>query len=121
MSAIDQRMFYLMLSPIEGQSFAKDMGFAVPSEDVQQFEVLDIMSRWTTLLKSGLMQEVIESTDWFVEFLEKTDKINSPSEEFKAALTVFSASMLNKLMDSGRVGLILSEEELAEWESNEYE
>jgi hypothetical protein len=121
MSAIDQRMFYLMLSPIEGQAYAKDMGYAVPSEEVQQFEILDVMSRWTTLLKAGVMEEVIESTDWFVDFLEKTDKINSPSEEFKAALTVFSASMLNKMMDSGRIGLILTEAELAEWESNEYE
>ena len=115
MSAIDQRMFYLMLSPVEGQNFAKDLGYSVPSEEVQQFEVLDVMSRWTTFLKSGLMDEVLESTDWFVDFLEKTDKLNSSADDFKAALTVFSVSMLNKLMDSEKVGIVLSEEEIENW------
>lgn len=111
MNLTDQRMFYLMLSPTEGQKYADVMGYSPPSEDVQELEVMDVMSRWITLHKTQVLDHIMETADWFVEFLEKSDKLSSPSDEFKAALTVFSASLLNRLMDNGRVGLFLNPDE----------
>lgn len=112
MNIVDQRMFYLMLSPTEGQKYADIMGFAPPSEDVQEMEVMDVMSRWVTLYKTEILQDIMETVDWFVDFLKASDKLTSPAEEFKSALTVFSASMLNRMMDNGRLGLFLDPDDL---------
>jgi len=110
MNAIDKRMFYLMLSPIEGQGFASSMGFAPPSEEVQQFEIIDVFNRWLVTQQAGTLDDIRESATWFVNFLEKTDKLVSPAEDFEAALTVFSVAMLNKLLDKGLIGLVIDEE-----------
>lgn len=111
MSVTDKRMFYLMLSPTEGQKYADIMGYSRPSEDVQELEVMDVMARWVTLHKTQILEDIMETADWFVEFLEKSDKLSSPSDELKAALTVFSASLLNRVMDNGRVGIFLNPED----------
>lgn len=115
MNATDQRMFYLMLSPTEGQKYADVMGYSPPSEDVQELEIMDVMSRWVTLYKTDILEEITEAADWFVEFLNKSDKLNSPPDEFRAALTVFSASLLNRMMDSGKIGLFLNPEDIEEF------
>lgn len=112
MDAIDQRMFYLMLSPTEGQTYADIMGFAPPSEEVQEMEIMDVMTRWLTLHRTGTLEDIAESVEWFVTFLKTADKISSPPEEFSSALTVFSAAMLNRMMDSGKLGLFLNPEDL---------
>jgi len=119
---IEQRMFYLMLSATEGQKFATSMGYATPSEDVQELEIMDVLSRWMMVSKSGLFDEITEAAHWFVEFLEKTDKINSPPDDFVNALTVFAIALINKMLENGLVGLIVSEETLEELEGiQEYE
>jgi hypothetical protein len=112
MNAVEQRMFYLMLSPVEGQSFAHSMGFPPPSEEVQEIEIMDVLSRWLVAQKSGTLDEIRESSTWFVDFLAKTDRLVSPSDDLESALTVFSLSMLNKLLDKGFIGLIMDEEAL---------
>lgn len=113
---IDQRMFYLMLSATEGQTFAQLMGFPTPSEDVQELEVMDVLARWFMVANTGVFDEIREASHWFVDFLEKADKLNSPSEDFLNAITVFSIALLNKLMDNGRIGILVSDEELNELE-----
>lgn len=110
MNAIDKRMFYLMLSPIEGQGFASSMGFSTPSQEVQEFEIIDVFNRWLVTQKAGTLDDIRESASWFVNFLEKTDKLVSPAEDFEAALTVFSVAMLNKLLDKGLIGFIIDED-----------
>lgn len=109
---IEQRMFYLMLSATEGQKFASSMGFATPSEDVQELEIMDVLSRWMMASQTGLLDEIREASEWFVKFLENTDKINSPAEDFVNALTVFSLALTNKMLDNGYIGLIVSEDDL---------
>ena len=57
---------------------------------------------------------LFRSVEWFVSFLEKNDKLNSASEEFSNALLVYSIALVNKMMDTGLVGLIVSDEMLNE-------
>lgn len=102
-NAVDKRMFYLMLSPTEGQEIANKMGFSTPSEDVQKMEIMDVIYRWATLYQSGVYDQIEEAAEWFTDFLVASDKINSSSEDFQAALTVFSISMLNKMMDDEQI------------------
>lgn len=110
MESIDKRMFYLMLSPVDGQNFANAMGFSPPSIEVQEMEIMDILYRWAFILRSGVMDVINENIDWFITLLELEDKISSPIDEFKAALTSFSIAMLNTLMDTNLVGIVLDDE-----------
>lgn len=107
MDAVDKRMFYLMLSPLEGQEFASMMGFSTPSEDVQEIEIVDTFNRWAVNHKAGTLKDIRESAKWFVDFLSASDKLVSPAEDMEAALTVFSIAMLNKLLDRGMIAIIL--------------
>jgi uncharacterized protein YgfB (UPF0149 family) len=118
-TAADKRTFYLMMSATQGQEFANGMGFQTPSEDVQEMEIMDVMSRWMLLARLGIFQDVMESADWFIEFLVQNDKIMSPPEEFHNALTVFGVAMANKLMDKNFIGLVIPDdlaEELQQYE-----
>ena len=113
---IDKRMFYLMLSATEGQKFASTMGFPTPSEDVQEMEIMDVLSRWMMLATTGVLEEVYEGSKWFVDFLVATDKISSPEDDFVNAMTVFGIALINNLMDTGVLGLIVSDEVVEELE-----
>lgn len=113
---IDKRMFYLMLSATEGQKFANTMGFSSPSEEVQQMEIMDVLSRWMTLATTGILEEVFTVSTWFVDFLVATDKISSSEEDFVNAVTVFGVALINYLMDTGLLGIIVSEEIMDEIE-----
>jgi hypothetical protein len=109
MSVTDERMFYLMLSATEGQAYAHQMGFQIPSEDVQKLEIMDILSRWVLFAKSGVYEDITESAEWFAHFLHSLDKISSPADEFQSALTVFAVSMLNKMVERGLVILVVND------------
>lgn len=111
---IDKRMFYLMLSVTEGQSFASSMGFSTPSEEVQEMEIMDILSRWLMLATAGVLEIAYESAEWFREFLVENEKLSAPEEDFTNAITVFGVALLNKLMDTGIVGLVVSDKVLEE-------
>lgn len=104
-------MFYLMLSATEGQYFANTMGFSIPSEDVQELEIMDVLSHWMILATSGTIDEIKEAAVWFVDFLESNDKILSPSDDFVNALSVFSIALIHKLLENGNIGLILPKED----------
>lgn len=111
---IDKRMFYLMLSVTEGQQYASSMGFPTPSEDVQEMEIMDILSRWLMLATSGVLEITYESAEWFKEFLVEHEKLTASEEDFVNAVTVFGVALINKLMDAGLVGLVVSDEALQE-------
>lgn len=107
MSAIDKRLFYLMMSATDGQEFASAMGFSTPSEDVMEAEHTDILTRWAVILHYGLLSEIQEASKWFADFMEETGKISSEVEEFKSVLTVYGVALLNKIMESEKLALVL--------------
>ncbi len=106
MSAIDKRMYYLMLSPADGQTFAYDAGFSSPSEDVQEAETYDVISRWALLTSSGVLEDVIETADWLLD-LEAFDVVSEEMrEQFKKLLIAHGMGLMNKLLDTDKVALI---------------
>lgn len=109
MSAVDKRMFYMMLSVQEGQYYAQSMGFPPPSEEVQEIEQVDVMTRWGVFVATEMYTEIVEGTDWFVDFLEHFDKLGSNSEEFREILTVFGVALTNKLIDSEKIIPVLDD------------
>jgi hypothetical protein len=108
MSAVDKRMFYLMLSPAQGQEFASEIGFSTPSEDVQEAETLDVISRWALITATGLLEEILISADWVSELQEEDDNIREDVREaFHKTMTSFGVALVNKLLDSGKVILTM--------------
>jgi len=99
-------MYYLMLSPADGQTFAYDAGFSSPSEEVQEAETYDIISRWAILTTAGVLEDVIETSDWLLE-LEAFDSVpNEMQEHFKKLLIAHGMGLINKLLDADKAALI---------------
>ena len=107
MSAIDKRMYYLMLSPSEGQDFANKVGFSKPSEDVQEAETYDIISRWSLLASAGVLEDAIETSDWLMEIEGFIDIPESLQDNFKRLLIAHNLAFINKLLDSDKAALLM--------------
>ena len=107
MTSVDRRNFYLMMSAVEGQQFAIDMGFVPPSEDIAEIEMEEVLTRWAVFLHYGLLKEIEQSSKWFTQFLKKTKKIDSNEQEFRSLLTVYGVAMLNKIMDSEKLAFVV--------------
>lgn len=114
-SIADKRLFYLMLSIAQGQSFANFMGFSTPSKDVADAETFDIASRWALFVNQGIAQNAEESAAWVLDLLEKSDKLGTPKEELIPVLTAYGMSLINRLLESGNISIIIDEETLQDW------
>jgi len=106
-SAIDKRMFYLMLSVAEGQHYAQEMGFPPPSEEVQEQEQMDVMYRWGIFVATDVYSQIVETAEWLTTFLEHFDKLGSEAEQLREVLTVYGVALTNKLIDSEKMTIIL--------------
>lgn len=109
MSSLDKRNFYLRLSTLEGQTFARDMGFSYPSADVEEEEHKDVLTRWAVFMHYGLLREVEQSSKWMTQFLKKTERISAEtsSQDFQSLLTIYGVAMLNKVMDSEKLAFVV--------------
>jgi flagellar motor component MotA len=102
--AIDKRNFFLALSVVNGQRIAHSAGFAVPSEDVQQGEVLDIIQKWILLSGSGIMEQVTRCIDWTVD-VTQDDMSEEDKQDTREVLLSYSAAVLSHLRDKGMLQL----------------
>lgn len=101
---IDKRNFFLTLDVVNGQRIAHNAGFSIPSEEVQQGEVIDIIHKWILLSGSGIMSEVDKCIDWTMEITEDGMSEEEISDT-KEVLLSFSASMLSHLLDKNMLQL----------------
>lgn len=106
MSAVDKRLYYLMLSPSEGQGFAEGVGFSMPSEDVQEAETYDVIGRWSLMASAGVLETAIETADWMLEIPYFGEVPSEMQEHFKKLLIAHSMAFLNKLLDTDQVALM---------------
>jgi hypothetical protein len=106
-SALDRRNFCLALSILEGQQIAHASGFSVPSEDVQQHEVLEIVAKWMLLSSNGTLEQVLKCTNWFVDI---TNLFNDMDEEQKEAMSMavssFGAALIIHMLDNSYLEFI---------------
>lgn len=86
---LEKRNFYLSLSVTNGQELAHLSGFAIPSEDVQKQEIMDVISKWLALYTLGIVDEIHKCADWIVE---TTTKVNNFSEAQQEASRVYVTS-----------------------------
>lgn len=119
MSAIDKRMYYLMLSPSMGQSFAEDVGFSTPSEEVQEAETYEVIARWALLTSTGLLEEILECSDWFCDLKDIHELSADIKDEFHRTLVSHGVALVNKLLDSEKVILMMEEADIFDTEGDE--
>ena len=108
-SPVEQRNFYLTLSVLEGQKLAHAAGFSIPSEDVQQSEVIDIINRWLVLSGIGALEAVKECSTWMISMLSDfNDWTPAEQENTKNIITSFGVGLISHLLENEI--LLLNEE-----------
>lgn len=107
MTAVNKRLYYLMLSPSLGQEFAKQAGFSVPSEDVQEIETYEVISRWALITSTGLLEEILEAADWFCDLQGPDDEDEEIRDDLHRAYVSHSVALINKLLDTQKVMLVM--------------
>lgn len=115
MSAVDKRMYYLMLSPSLGQDFAKQAGFSMPSEEVQEIETYDVIARWALITTTGLLEEILECSDWMCELDSITELTDDVKNEFHRTLVSHGVALINKILDSEKVILMIEQDSLEDY------
>lgn len=109
-NAVSKRNFLLMLSPQEGQDYAKSMGFSTPSEEVVEHESADVLAKWGVFIAFDIYSEIVEAAKWYTDFLEANDKLSSDAEDTITALSVFAVGLISKLVDSEKLIVTIPEE-----------
>lgn len=108
-SPVDKRNFYLALSILEGQKIASSAGFAVPSQEVQESEIMDTISRWLILTNLGIFQTIQDCSDWMMEVVKIHNDLDEEDlENTKNVILSFGMALVSHLVDNDL--LLLPEE-----------
>lgn len=107
---VDKRNFYLSLSVADGQALANSVGFAVPSLEVQNHELVDTVQKWITLAALGIVDQVRECTSWMAEAIVQFQDLSEEElSNTKSVLTCYSIALLSYLIDNDYVSLGIQE------------
>jgi hypothetical protein len=100
-SPVDKRNFYLALSIIEGQRIASSAGFSVPSEEVQQSEIMDTISRWLVLTNLGIFDTVHSCADWMMDVVKIHNDLDQEDlDNTKNVIMSFGMALISHLVDN---------------------
>lgn len=100
-SPVDKRNFYLALSILEGQKIASSAGFAVPSQEVQESEIMDTISRWLVLTNHGIFQTVHDCSEWMIEVVKiHNDLDDDDVENTRNVILSFGMALVSHLVDN---------------------
>lgn len=100
-SPVDKRNFYLALSIMEGQRIASSAGFSVPSQEVQESEIMDTISRWLILTNLGIFQTVQDCTEWMMEVVKLHNDLDDEDiENTKNVILSFGMALVSHLVDN---------------------
>lgn len=98
---VDKRNFYLALSILEGQKIASSAGFSVPSQEVQESEIMDIISKWLVLTNLGVFQTVQDCSDWMMEVVKVHNDLDDDDiENTKNVILSFGMALVSHLIDN---------------------
>jgi len=107
---VDKRNFYLSLSVSDGQALANSVGFAVPSTEVQNHELVDTVQKWMTLAAVGIIDQVRECAEWMAEaILQLQDLSEEDIKNTRSVLVCYSVALLSHLIDSEFIELRVQE------------
>lgn len=113
MTPVDKRNFYLALSIVEGQRIASSAGFSIPSQDVQESEIMDTMRKWLILTALGVYDNVKECAALMMEVVKLTNDFSD--EEYESTQNVlisFGMGLVSHMVDSDMLSLVSETEEI---------
>lgn len=104
---LNQRNFYLRLSPFDGHEIAEnEAGFTSPSEDALEAEIRDTLSLWLTL-QQGKSGEIIANCAWWMtQYMDPERRMDATTGVIHLdKLTSFAVSVIGQLIDNGCITL----------------
>ena len=105
-SPVEQRNFYLALSILEGQKLAHSAGFSIPSPEVQEHEIMDIMQKWFILSTTGILDMIKDCSSWMVNVLRENEYFDEDAlEATENIITSYGVGLLAHLIDQEDVVL----------------
>jgi hypothetical protein len=108
---VDKRNFYLALSVSDGQALANSVGFAIPSIEVQNSELVDTVQKWMTLAAVGVTDQVRECVEWMTEAIVTYQNLDEEDlKNTKTVLTCYSIALLCFLIDNEYIELAIQED-----------
>ena len=106
-SPVEERNFYLTLSILEGQKLAHAAGFSVPSAEVQEHEIMDIMQKWFTLSHAGILDSIKECANWMVNILRDTSDLDEDTiVSTENIITAFGIAAIAHLIDQEMLSIV---------------
>lgn len=113
MTPVDKRNFYLALSIVEGQRIASSAGFSIPSQDVQESEIMDTMRKWLILTALGVYDNVKECATLMMEVVKLTnDFTDDEYESTENVLVSFGMGLVSHMVDADMLSLVSDTEEI---------
>lgn len=107
---VDKRNFFLALSVSDGQTLANTVGFSIPSEEVQQNELIDVVQKWMTLAAVGIVDQVRICSDWMSEAVDIFQNLDDAEiQNMKSVLVCYSVALLSYLIDNELLELSVQE------------
>lgn len=107
---VDKRNFFLALSVSDGQALANTVGFSIPSEEVQQNELIDVVQKWMTLAAVGIVDQVRICSDWMSEAVDIFQNLDDAEiQNMKSVLVCYSVALLSYLIDNELLELSVQE------------
>mgnify|MGYP003344121777 CR=1 FL=1 len=83
-----------MLSVLQGQQVAADAGFATPSEEVQQSELMEVLKKWLILSSVGIL-DAIEKCATLVVDVTKDEFDSDKADETRDTLARWWCSSIS--------------------------
>ena len=106
-SPVEERNFYLTLSILEGQKLAHAAGFSIPSAEVQEHEIMDIMQKWFTLSHAGILDSVKECANWMVNVIRDTSGLDEDTiASTENIITAFGIAAIAHLIDQEMLNIV---------------
>lgn len=113
MTPVDKRNFYLAMSIVEGQHIASSAGFSIPSQEVQESEILDTMRKWLILTALGVFDSVKECASLMMEVVKLTnDFTDEEHDSTENVLVSFGMGLISHLVDADMLSLISDSDEI---------
>lgn len=113
MTPVDKRNFYLALSIVEGQRIASSAGFSVPSQDVQESEIMDTMRKWLILTALGVLENVKECASLMMEVVKLTnDFTEDEAQSTEDVLVSYGMGLISHLIDSDMLSIVSESDEI---------
>lgn len=105
---VQQRNFYMRLSPINGHEIAEgEGGFVTPSEEALEHEIRDTLKLWLTLQQGKGGETIANCAWWMTQYMDPDHRFDAEEGvEHLDKMTSFAVAVVGSLIDNGVVKMV---------------